>query len=644
VQNVHAMRPEVRARHAHALTRIRGDEAFLLRFERFFTELHDPLHAVYGDDPRLPAAWDTLLDLIAASAAARGPELRALDHEREITPDWLHREQSVGYVAYADRFAGTLQGVRERLGYLRELGVTYLHLMPLLRTRPEPNDGGYAVTDYGAVEPALGTIEDLRALASDLRAAGMSLCVDVVLNHTAREHPWAVAARSGEARRLAFYRTFADRTEPDAYERTLPEVFPDTAPGNFTFDEQLGRWVWTTFNAYQWDLDHANPEVFVAMAGAMLDLAAVGVDVLRLDAVPFLWKRMGTNCQNQPEVHDLLQAYRAALRIAAPAVAFKAEAIVAPRDLVAYLGVGRHEGMECDIAYHNVLMVLLWSTLATRRVALLARTLASMPSVPAGAGWLTYVRCHDDIGWAITDEDAGAVGEDAHLHRRFLTEFYSGVFPGSFARGAPFQPQPDGEARISGTAASLAGLELALEQADALDADLALRRLLVVYAVAFAFGGLPLVYMGDELALRNDRSWDQDPAHADDTRWMHRPPMDWEAAARRADRHTPEGRMWAGLRRLVEARRGRRALHGHGISRPVETGDPHVLGLLREHAGERMLLLASFSEQRRPIALSLLAEHGVEAGPRAGEPDGRPLGIDGDTLVLEPFQHVWCDG
>ena len=368
MQNVHAMRPEVRARHAHALTRIGGDDAFLRRFERFFTELHDPLHAVYGGDPRFPAAWDALLDLIASSAAARDPELRALDHEREITPDWLHREQTVGYVAYVDRFAGTLRGVRERLGYLRELGVTYLHLMPLLRTRPEPNDGGYAVTDYGAVEPALGTIADLRDLATELRAAGMSLCVDVVLNHTAREHPWAVAARQGDPRRLAFYRTFADRTEPDAYERTLPEVFPDTAPGNFTFDPELGRWVWTTFNAYQWDLDHANPEVFVAMAAAMLDLAAVGVDVLRLDAVPFLWKRMGTNCQNQPEVHDLLQAYRAAVRIVAPAVAFKAEAIVAPRDLVAYLGLGRHEGMECDLAYHNVLMVLLWSTLATRKV------------------------------------------------------------------------------------------------------------------------------------------------------------------------------------------------------------------------------------------------------------------------------------
>ena len=214
-----------------------------------------------------------------------------LDHEREITADWLHREQAVGYVAYADRFAGTLQGVRERLGYLRELGVSYLHLMPLLQARPEPNDGGYAVADYGAVEAALGTMDDLRALAADLRAAGMALCIDVVLNHTAREHPWAQAAIAGDERMRAFYRTFPDRTEPDAYERTLPEVFPDIAPGNFTWVPELDRWVWTTFNAYQWDLDYTNPEVFVAMAEVVLALAAAGVDVLRLDAVPFMWKR-----------------------------------------------------------------------------------------------------------------------------------------------------------------------------------------------------------------------------------------------------------------------------------------------------------------------------------------------------------------
>jgi amylosucrase len=324
--------------------------------------------------------------------------------------------------------------------------------------------------------------------------------------------------------------------------------------------------------------------------------------VLRLDAVPFLWKRKGTNSQNQPEVHELLAGFRAVLRIGAPAVAFKAEAIVSPRELVAYLGVGRHEGQECDLAYHNALMVLLWSSLASRRVALLTKTLQSMPPTPPTAGWATYVRCHDDIGWAITDADASAVGEDAALHRRFLSEFYAGEFPGSFARGERFQPQPDGEARISGTAASLAGVEG--------DAELGVRRVLVLYAVAFAFGGLPLIYMGDELGLRNDASYRDDPDRAADNRWMHRPVMDWDAAARRHDPATVEGRLWAGLRTLVALRRGTRAAHAYGVREAFWTGNEHVFGLRREHAGATLTLLANFSAEPQTVGDVALEPYG----------------------------------
>jgi amylosucrase len=470
----------------------------------------------------------------------------------------------------------------------------------------------------------------------------MALCVDLVLNHTAREHAWARAALAGDAGKLAFYRTFADRAEPDEYERTLPDVFPDTAPGSFTWVPGLDRWVWTTFNPYQWDLDYSNPEVFGAMAQVMLDLAAAGVDVLRLDAVPFLWKRAGTDCQNQPEVHDLLQAFRAMMRIAAPGVAFKAEAIVSPRQLVAYLGAGRHEGKECDLAYHNVLMVLLWSTLASGRVALMTSALQAMPPVPPGAGWLTYVRCHDDIGWAITEEDAAAVGESGHLHRRFLADFYAGEFPGTFARGARFQTDRlSGEARTSGTAAALAGLEAAVELGDAVAVDLALRRILLLHAVAFAFGGLPLIYMGDELGLRNDRGWEADPAHRDDNRWMHRPAMDWAAAERRQDPDSIDGRLWAGLRRLVCARRGTRAVHAQGATRPLWTGSRHVFGLEREHAGDRLLLLANFTADVQELPLAVVHDRGFELRADAGEVDGRPVRLHGGVIALAPYQHLW---
>jgi amylosucrase len=455
----------------------------------------------------------------------------------------------------------------------------------------------------------------------------------------------ARAAIGGDARKLAFYRTFPDRTEPDAYEATLPEVFPDTAPGSFTYSAALGRWVWTTFNDYQWDLDYTNPEVFTAMATAMLGLAEVGVDVLRLDAVPFLWKRLGTNSQNQPEVHDLLQAFRAVMRMAAPAVAFKAEAIVSPHELVAYLGTGRFEGKECDLAYHNALMVLLWSSLATRKVALMTHTLRTMPETPPSAGWVTYVRGHDDIGWAITEEDAGAVGDDGLLHRRFLADFYAGDFPGSFARGARFQPDPaTGEARSSGTTASLCGLEQALETGDAAETELVVRRILLLYAIAFAHGGIPAIYMGDELGLRNDHAYAAEPSKRDDNRWMHRPAMDWEAAERRHDPATVEGRLWAGLRRLVEARRTTRAVHVGGLREPLWTGNDHVFGLLRRHAGDQLLVLANFTEEPQWVHLNVLRDHGVELGAGASVPDGRPLRVEREHLVLAPYQFTWLRG
>ena len=642
VHNVWVMRPEVRADYERAAALVSGDDFFANRLERHITELRDPLARLYGGDPRFPEQWERLLEAIARTASERPVELRRLDHEREITPDWLQREQAVGYVTYVDRFAGTLAGVRERLGYLRELGISYLHLMPLLKAGPEPNDGGYAVADYTAVEPRLGTMEDLRTLAGDLHERGMSLCVDVVLNHTARAHPWAQAALAGDPGRLAFYRSFPDRDEPDAYEATLPEVFPDTAPGSFTWVPELDCWLWTTFNAYQWDLDYSNPEVFRAMAEVMLGLAQSGVDVLRLDAVPFLWKRKGTDCQNQPEVHDLLQAFRAALRIAAPAVAFKAEAIVAPHQLVTYLGTGRHAGRECDLAYHNVLMVSLWSSLASGRSHLINQVLRSMPPAPPNAGWLTYVRGHDDIGWAVTDEDAAAVGEDGRAHRRFLIDFYAGDFPGSFARGARFQEdERTGDARTSGTTASLAGLQAALEAGDATEIELALRRILLLHALTFAHGGLPVIYMGDELGLRNDPAWASDPAHADDNRWMHRPPMDWPAAGRRHDADAVEGRLWAGLRRLVEARRSTRAVHAQGSFAALDSGNEHVFALLREHAGERLLVLANLTAGLQPVGRGVIDEHGMRLTPDASAVDGRLAREDAGGLLLEPYQLLW---
>lgn len=576
-------------------------EGLLERLERWGQDLLTGL-GVFAEPP-----VQQVLDLVIAAHNARRPALRALDHRRLLRSDWFSGPDQVGYVCYPDRFAGTLDGVRSKIDYLGELGVTYLHLMPLLQPRSGPDDGGYAVQDYRTVRSDLGTMADLEKLSDALHEAGIALTLDLVLNHVAKEHAWARAAVRGEQPYRDYFMFFRDRTMPDAYERTLPEIFPDFAPGSFTWEEEIthadgsrGAWVWTTFNSYQWDLDWSNPDVFCELLDVILFLANIGVDCLRLDAIAFLWKRMGTNCQNQPEVHDIVQALRAAVRIAAPGVIFKAEAIVAPEDLPAYLGTGRHAGRVCDIAYHNSLMVQLWSALATGSADLARRALAVPPPKPVTTAWTTYARCHDDIGWAISDSDAAAVGLSGYHHRQFLAAWYDGEFTGSFARGELFQVNPaTGDARTSGSLASLAGLEAALHHQARTGSDAlvgpALGRIFLLHAVIYGYGGIPLLYMGDELGLLNDHSYTSDPRLAQDNRWLHRPWMDWDAAAQRTDPQTIVGRIFGGLAHLGRLRGQLPSLHAAVESEPLDVGASGLLVLRRRHPAGTLLAVYNVS-------------------------------------------------
>lgn len=622
----------------------RDAETFFLRLERYGPELLDSLRAVYLE--RADGLLERLLEIMLHAYHTRPADLKRLDEARLLSPDWLQSPRMVGYVAYTDRFAGTLRGVGEHVDYLEGLGVTYLHLMPLLRPREGENDGGYAVTDYRSVRPDLGTLDDLSALARELRGRGISLVLDLVLNHVAREHEWAQKARAGEDRYRDYFHFFADRGLPDAYEASLPEVFPDFAPGNFTWDDHAGEggaggWVWTTFNTYQWDLNWGNPGVLAEFVDIILNLANRGVEVFRLDAIAFLWKRLGTGSQNQPEVHHLTRALRAAARIVAPAVAFKAEAIVAPGDLIHYLGTGAHHGRVSDMAYHNSLMVQLWSSLASRDTRLMEEALRAFPPKPANTTWGLYVRCHDDIGWAIGDSDAARVGVGGPGHRHFLSDFYSGEFGGSFARGLVFQHNPaTGDRRISGTAASLAGLETALESGDETQIDLAVERLLLLHTVMLGFGGVPLLYMGDELALTNDYGYEGTPEHAADNRWVHRPRMDW-ALAQEVVAHpdTPAGRVNAGLRHAIAVRKTLPHLHASIESRVIASPDPRVLALRRDHPQGTLLELYNFSEERVVLPAYLLrGQLGEEAHDALS---GSALHLSRPTLTLDPYRALW---
>ncbi len=615
-------------------------ELFTVRLERYLGDLISGLGTVY-DSPQLEPILTRLLEIMLLHHRARNASLKHLDLERTLAPDWFERPEMIAYVCYTERFATNLRGVLDRIDYLEGMGVKYLHLMPFLQPRPAPHDGGYAVADFRKVRSDLGSMDDLEALTAALHARGISLCCDLVLNHVAREHEWAQRARAGDQKHQRYFMMFPDRALPDQYERTLPEVFPDFAPGNFTWDEASQSWVWTTFNSWQWDLNWANEDVFLEFVDLILWLANKGIDIFRLDAIAFIWKHMGTNCQNLPEVHAITQALRAVARIVAPSVIFKAEAIVSPDDLIAYLGQREHYGKVSDTAYHNSLMVQIWSSLASRDTRLMTHALRAFPEKPATTAWDTYLRCHDDIGWAIDDGDAADVGLNGEAHRRFLSDYYAGIFPGSFARGVVFQENKrTGDRRISGSGASLAGLEIALEEGDELRAQLALERLLMGHALVLGFGGVPLLYMGDEIATLNDPGYLNEPEHAVDNRWIHRPPMDWPRASRALrEPHSLEGRMYHGLRRLIEARVSTPHLHAAIPTRVLDVRNPQVFAYERAHPLGTFLALYNFSEAPQQYPADGLLERGLYKP--FDRITGREIDVANGFVNLEPYARLW---
>ncbi len=607
-----------------------------LRLERHWPDLFGPLVRLYGESWDFFYHLEELAHLLARSWTDRPDDLTELDRLREHEPGWLLRPSTVGGALYVDLFSENLPRLREHIPYFEKIGLTYLHLMPLFAVRPGDNDGGYAISNYRSVNPALGDMEDLTELARALRAKGIALVLDFVFNHTSDEHDWARKARSGDRRYLDYYLTFPDRTLPDQYERTLREIFPTVRRGNFTWYEVMQRWVWTTFNSFQWDLNYANPEVFRAMAEEMLFLANAGVDVLRLDAVAFIWKRMGTSCENLPEAHLLIRAFNAVARIAAPALTFKSEAIVAPDEVVKYI-----DAHECQISYNPLLMALLWEALATRNVGLLVRSLSRRFHLSDGCTWANYLRCHDDIGWTFDDDDAAELGIDAYRHRQFLNEFYTGQFEGSFARGVPFQHNTaTNDMRISGTLASLAGLEQALDRQDDELVEMAVRRILLLRGVIASIGGFPLIYLGEEWGLLNDYGYVADPAKEGDSRWVHRPKMRWEYLDSLDAPESVSRRIYRELVRIVDLRRGTRAFHG-SRTEFEDSGNDRLLAYVRSSGGQRVLVVANFSEAPQEMEANRLRLTGGSTRLRDLLTD--TVHVTREPFVLGPYGFVWLE-
>ncbi|MGF1645790.1 MAG: alpha-amylase family glycosyl hydrolase [Kineosporiaceae bacterium] len=629
-------------------------ELFEARVDRWWPDFTEAAAEVYPTD-ELEELDADVAEIVARSVARRPARLRRRDLDRLVRPDWFAAPDQLAYAAYADRFAGDLVAIRKTLPYLNDLGVTVLHLLPLQTPRPEPHDGGHAVADHRSVRPDLGAVDELSALSADLHGHGMGLGLDLVLTHVAREHEWARRARIGRRRYRGAFHVVSDGARVDRLARSVPPAWPGAAPP-FTWDDELGAAVWTTFHPWQWDLDWSNSDVFCASLDIMCSLANLGVDVLRLVGLPFAWKRDGTDCRDLPEVGALLQALRAALRIAAPALAVAAPATVSDDDPGAYTGRGRRAGRGADLAARDDLATHVWAMLATGRTELAARALRRVPHHPPGTAWTLTVRDHDEIRWRVSDADAAAVGVHGADHRAFLTGFYTGQHPGSFARGAGFRvdvptgpPPGHGEERVVGSTARLAGLEAALELPPGSPREAALddavARILLVHAIVLGWGGLPVVWSGDELALRGDLAWDADPVRAGDSRWLHRPAQPWgaspwgERADDRFDASTVTGQVFTGLRHLARVRAGLPQLHASVDSGIVDVGEPAVLAVLRRHPVGPMLGLYNVSGRLVRVDGSVLRH--VPGRPR-DTLSGTPVRIDATGgFPLPPYAARW---
>ena len=574
----------------------------LNEFEVRLQKHHDELRWLYMELYNNGSMFFELVEKLRAFYAERGNALKNIDRSRETDPDWYRRNDLLGMMLYIDNFGGTIRGVREKLDYIQKSNVNYIHLMPFLDTVPGRSDGGYAVKDFRKVQPSLGTMEDLEELTSACHEKGIQVCMDFVMNHTSEDHEWAVRARKGEGEYMSRYFFYDSWDIPGEYEKTVPQVFPTTAPGNFTWLPECGHHVMTTFYPYQWDLNYQNPRVFNEMMYNFLYLANRGIDIIRIDAVPYIWKELGTQCRNLKQVHTIVRMMRMICEIVCPSVLLLGEVVMEPEKVVPYFGTV--EKPECHMLYNVTTMATTWHTVATRDTTLLREQLDKVFHLPKAYVFLNYLRCHDDIGWGLDYDSLRRFGIEERPHKAYLNNFFRGYTGASISQGELYNEDlVTGDARLCGTTASLCGLQTALMAEDEEAITRSIHAIVMLHAYMFTQSGIPVLYSGDEIGQLNDETYHNDRNKAEDSRYLHRGRMDWAAAARADEAGTTENRIYTALSQLETLRGKENVFSCSADAWTVETGDRAVLGIGRSLEGETLVGLFNFSEEDRTVSL-----------------------------------------
>jgi amylosucrase len=616
------------------------DNIFYTRFIANAAAIHFLYEELYATHPDKEICYHHLIQSIIDAYTNRKNALKEKDEEKEEKLNWHLSNQITGMSLYVDRFCGKIADVEAKLDYFKQLGVNLLHLMPVMLSPAGESDGGYAVSDFRKVDERFGTLADLEKLQQKMQDQQMYLMLDIVLNHTSHQHEWAVKARQGNHRYQDYFYMYDDRTVPDEFDSTMPDIFPESSPGNFTYVKETNKWVMTVFHHYQWDLNYTNPAVFVEMIRNVFFYANIGVDVLRIDAPAFIWKKKGTICQNLPEAHTILRLIKQCVLVAAPGMALLGEAIVSPKEIMKYFGTGLYTARECDFAYNATHMALQWDALATGDTRIMLAAQYELLQKPFGTSWINYTRCHDDIGLGYDDYMINRAGYNAIVHRTFIKNYYSGVEHNSPARGALFSVNPKTQdARISGSLASLCGLEKAIEEKDNMMIELSIRKILMMQAHTFFIGGVPMLFYGDETGYTNDYSYQNDIGKSYDNRWMHRPVIDWKRNEQIHLAGTITHRIFSGTQKLIGIRKALSIVSDYKNLTWLTPHNIHVAGYLRAQDEQKLYCVFNFSNKPAFLTWFAFKEHGAHGQALLDHWTGQKLtiGRDNEYLIIAPY-------
>ncbi|MEP6584325.1 MAG: amylosucrase [Ginsengibacter sp.] len=616
------------------------DNLFYTRLIANAAAIHSLFNDLYGELEHGKKNFKELLETITSAHKRRSGRLQKRDALKSENGNWFISNKLAGMSLYVDRFCGSIAAMEDKLDYFEELGVNVLHLMPLFESPEGESDGGYAVSDFRKVDKRFGTVKDLQHLQKKLLKKNFFMMIDIVLNHTSNQHEWALKAKAGEKYYQDFFYMYDDRTVPDDFEKTMKEIFPTAAPGNFTWVPECNKWVMTVFHNYQWDLNYSNPAVFIAMLDTVFFYANLGVDILRIDAPAFIWKEAGTTSTNLPKAHKLLQLIKLCVQVATPGMALLGEAIQAPRHIMKYFGEGLFTARECDFCYNATQMALQWDALATGDTRVMLAAQHVLLQKPYGTSWITYTRCHDDIGLGYEDAMIVAAGYDPYQHRQYLKNYYSGNFIGSPSMGALFSFNPKtGDARISGTLASLCGLQKAIEEHDELQIELSIKKIMMMQAISFFIGGLPMLFYGDEVGYINDQEYLNEESKYYDNRWMHRPKINWDKNKLRDEPATIENRIFSGTKKLLKIRRKLAAIEDTSNLIWMKQHNIHVAGFIRHTKDQQIFCLFNFSNT--PAFLTWFAFKESVFLPKNlhdhWSKENYSIGSDNEYLVIEPY-------